>query len=429
MASFRPSPDRRSGARQAGAVPPTRAARPVTSRADSGSSRDDSGQFDRSWLTDTGTGVRQAAADGDGFIPGFGDGGSGPGRGPKRRRGRLLAPVIAIGLAVVLVCGLAVGGYFVWGKLHSPDYSGPGTGAVTVQVMPGDTATSLAPRLVKLGVVASTSAFISAAKKSSNPAGLEPGTFRLRKHMSGVLAYALLLNPKSRLQSLVTIPDGLRLTQILSLLGRKTQWPTSAYTKAIKDTVALGLPAYAHGNLEGYLYPATYTIQPGTSALNILRAMVQRFNQEATSLNLPAVATQKLLTPAQAVVVASLLEAEGGSPANYAKIARVIYNRLKINMKLQLDSTVLYALHTSGFLLTPEQQNVSSPYNTFIHHGLPPGPIDNPGEAAIEAALHPAVGPWLYFVTVNPKTGLTKFTDSPTVFRQYEAECRANRAC
>ena len=157
--------------------------------------------------------------------------------------------------------------------------------------------------------------------------------------------------------------------------------------------------------------------------------MVQRFNQEATSLNLPAVATQKLLTPDQAVVVASLLEAEGGSPANYAKIARVIYNRLKINMELQLDSTVLYALHKFGFLLTQAQQQVNSPYNTFIHQGLPPGPIDNPGQAAIEAALHPAVGPWLYFVTVNPKTGLTKFTDSSAVFKQYEAECRANRAC
>ena len=79
--------------------------------------------------------------------------------------------------------------------------------------MPGDTATSVAPRLVKLGVVASTNAFISAAKKSSNPAGLEPGTFRLHKHMSGVLAYALLLNPKSRLQTVVTIPDGLRLAR------------------------------------------------------------------------------------------------------------------------------------------------------------------------------------------------------------------------
>jgi len=388
--------------------------------------RADSGQFGRgSWAEDLGTGGQQAVADDDGFIPGFDDSGGGGRRRPKRRAGRLLAPL----LAIVLLCVLAAGGIYAWSKLGSPDYTGPGTGAVTVQVMPGDTATSLAPRLVKLGVVASTNAFISAAKKSRNPDGLEPGTFRLRKHMSAALAYALLLNPKSRLQTMVTIPDGLRLSQILNTLGTVTQWPASAYIKASKDTAALGLPSYAHGNLEGYLYPATYTFQPGTSALDVLRAMVQRFNQEAASLNLTTVATQKQLTPAQAIVVASLLEAEGGSTANYAKIARVIYNRLKINMELELDSTVLYALHKFGFLLTQAQLHVNSPYNTFTHQGLPPGPIDNPGQAAIEAALHPASGNWLYFVTVNPKTGLTKFTDSKAQFDQYEAECQANGAC
>ena len=399
-------------------------------RADTDAGRD-SGRFGRGgWPKRTGTGD-QAAADDGGFIPGFDDSEDGGDGGPRRpqRTGRLLAPVLAIVLAIALLCALVAGGYYLWGKLHSPDYSGAGTGSVTVQVMPGDTATSLAPRLVKQGVVASTNAFISAAKKSSNPAGLEPGTFRLHKHMSGVLAYALLLNPKSRLQTVVTIPEGLRLSQILSTLGARTQWPVSAYTRAIKDTAALGLPAYAHGKAEGYLYPATYTIQPGTSALDILRAMVARYNQEATSLNLTSVAAAKLLTPDQAIVVASLLEAEGGSPANYAKIARVIYNRLKVNMVLELDSTVLYALNKFGFQLTQAQLEVKSPYNTFIHRGLPPGPIDSPGQAAIEAALHPASGNWLYFVTVNPKTGLTKFTNSPAVFKQYEAECRANKAC
>ena len=391
----------------------------------------DSGQFGRDgWAERTGTGD-QAAADDGGFIPGFDDSRDGGDGGPRRprRTGRLLAPALAIVLAVALLCALVGGGYYLWGKLHSPDYSGAGTGSVTVQVMPGDTATSVAPRLVKLGVVASTNAFISAAKKSSNPAGLEPGTFRLHKHMSGVLAYALLLNPKSRLQTVVTIPDGLRLSQILSTLGKRTQWPVSAYTRAIKDTAALGLPAYAHGKAEGYLYPATYTIQPGTSALDILRAMVTRYNQEATSLNLRSVAAAKLLAPDQAIVVASLLEAEGGSPANYAKIARVIYNRLKVNMVLELDSTVLYALNKFGFKLTQAQLQVKSPYNTFIHRGLPPGPIDSPGQAAIEAALHPASGNWLYFVTVNPKTGLTKFTNSSAVFKRYEAQCQAAGAC
>ena len=337
----------------------------------------------------------------------------------------MLAPLLALVLLAVLVAG----GLYEWRKLRHPDYSGPGTGQVTVQVLPGDSATSLAPRLVKLGVVASTNAFIAAAKKHATAGNLEPGYFKLRKHMNAALAWALLLNPKSRLQTSVTIPDGLRLNQILSTLGARTQFPVSAFEQAAKDTKALGLPSYAHGNLEGYLYPATYTVQHGTTPLGILQAMVTRYKQEATSLNLSAVGAQKDLTPAEAITVASLLEAEGGSTAYYAKIARVIYNRLKINMPLQLDSTVLYALDKFGFKLTDAQLHVKSPYNTFIHLGLPPGPIDNPGEAAIEAALHPATGPWLYFVTVNPKTGLTKFTDSPTVFKQYQAQCQAAGAC
>jgi UPF0755 protein len=368
--------------------------------------------------------------DGDegGFIPGF-DESQGSrrdhGRRPRRRIGRVLAPL----LAIALLCVVGAGGYYAWQKLRSPDYTGSGTGEITVQVAMGDSAISLAPRLVRLGVVASTNAFISAAKKSSNPTGLEPGTFRLRRHMSAASAYALLLNPKSRIQTTVAIPDGLRLTKILTMLGTATRWPASAYASAIKDTAALGLPAYAHSDPEGYLYPATYNIQPGTSALGVLQAMVQRFNQEASSVNLGALAGPKRLTPGQVVTVASLLEAEGGSTADYPKIARVIYNRLNQKWDLGLDSTVLYALHRSGYFLTEAQLHVKSPYNTFIHQGLPPGPIDSPGQAAIEAALHPAAGNWMYFVTVNPKTGLTRFTDSKAQFDRDVAECRANKAC
>jgi UPF0755 protein len=109
-----------------------------------------------------------------------------------------------------------------------------------------------------------------------------------------------------------------------------------------------------------------------------------------------------------------------------AKIARVIYNRLNAGMRLQLDSTVLYAMHSRAHFDTVAQtRNTKSPYNTYLHMGLPPGPIDSPGDAAIRAALHPAKGDWLYFVTVNPATGLTKFTSSYSQFQTYEAELNA----
>jgi len=362
------------------------------------------------------------------FVPGFGDG-QGSHRGTRGRPRRRVSPVLAPLLALVLLGALGVGGYKLYERFQSPDYPGPGTGEVTVQVLPGDTATSLGPRLVTLGVVASTRSFVSAAKASANPAGLEPGFFRLRRHMNSALAYKLLLNPASRIQTVVAVPDGLRMTQILALLEKTSRQPASAFAAAANDTAALGLPAYAGGSLEGYLYPATYDFSPHASALGMLQAMVARFNQEATSVDLPAAANAAQLSPGQVVTVASILEAEAGNPRYYPQVAEVIYNRLNEHMDLGLDSTVNYALRRFGPSLTTTQLHVDSPYNTFIHTGLPPGPIDSPDNAAIEAALHPAHGNLLYFVTVNLKTGLTLFTNSPTVFQQYENECQQNHAC
>ena len=370
---------------------------------------------------------RGAAPQGGGLVPGFGDSGSGRGRGGRRRRrvGRVLAPL----LALILLAVLGAGGYKLYRHFQSPDFTGPGTGDITVHVLSGDTATSLAPQLVKLGVVASTSSFISAAKASSNPDGLEPGFFRLHHHMNSALAYDLLINPKSRIESVVAIPEGLRETQILTTLEQKTGTSPSAFAKALKDTTALGLPSYANGNPEGFLFPATYTFNPGTSALSMLQTMVARYNQEAASINITAAAKTAQLTPNQVITVASILEAEAGNPKYYADVAEVIYNRLNQGMPLELDSTVNYALHRFGVSLTQSQLAVNSPYNTFIHKGLPPGPIDSPGNAAIEGALHPNHGDLLYFVTVNVKTGLTKFATTAAGFQQLENECNQNNSC
>ena len=367
------------------------------------------------------------APQGRGLVPGFGDSGSGRGRGGRKRRrvGRVLAPL----LALVLLVALGVGGYKIYRHFQSPDFTGPGTGVVTVQVLNGDTATSLAPRLVSAGVVASTKSFVSAAKDSKNPSGLQPGFFRLHHHMNSALAYALLLNPKARIQSVVAVPEGLRETQILTSLEQKTGTSAAAFAKALKDTSALGLPSYANGKAEGYLFPATYNFNPGTSALSMLQTMVARYNQEAASINLTAAAKTAQLTPNQVITVASILEAEAGAPKYYADVAEVIYNRLNDGMFLGLDSTVNYALHRFGVSLTNAQLHVNSPYNTFIHKGLPPGPIDSPGNAAIEGALHPAHGPLLYFVTVNVKTGLTKFATTAAGFQQLENECNQNNSC
>jgi uncharacterized YceG family protein len=385
---------------------------------------------------------------GDRFVPGFGDEGGAdePGRvgrgtlrarrarrdgrgGRPRRRFRWIAPVAAL---LVILVPLAIGGVYVYSlymnKYHPADYPGAGTGSVVVQVTAGDSPTSLGPELVRLGVVASARAFVLAAEHSPNPAGLLPGFYGMHEHMKASLAYALLINPNNLVQVKVTIPEGWRLAQVVSYLGAKSGIPLSAYQKVLNDPAQLHLPGYADGKPEGYLFPATYAVQPHETALGVLTGMVRRFNQEATTLNLTTSAKQVHLSEAQVVVMASLVQAEGGRLSDYPKIARVIYNRLARGMPLQLDSTVLYGLNKFGILASNKDLTSPSPYNTYKHKGLPPGPIDSPGAAAIQAVLHPAAGNWLYFVTVNPKTGETRYTSSLAQFEQFRQELAHNLA-
>jgi UPF0755 protein len=348
-------------------------------------------------------------------------------RGPRRRRFRWIAPLAAL---LVILIPLAVGGYYAFNfymaKYHPADYSGAGTGHVVVQVTSDETPTGLGPTLTKLGVVASSRAFVLAAEHSSNPNGLLPGFYGVRKHMKASLAYAALLNPNNLVQIKVTIPEGWRLSQTLAWLGAHSGISPAAYAKVLKNPASLDLPASAKGNPEGYLFPATYEVQPHETALGVLTAMVQRFDQEATALNLPAAANSVHLTQAQVITMASLVQAEGGRLSDYPKIARVIYNRLARSMPLQLDSTVLYGLNSYGIIASDQQLTSSSRYNTYKYKGLTPGPIDSPGQAAIQAVLHPAPGNWLYFVTVNPKTGETLYTSSPQQFQQFRQELEKN---
>jgi UPF0755 protein len=389
---------------------------------------------------------------GERFVPGFGDygdedeeddrprrsrargpsprsrGPQGP-RRPRRRRWRWIAPLVAL---LLILIPLGIGASYVYsfyqGKYHPADYSGPGTGRIVVQVPSGATPTSLGPELTKLGVVASARAFVLAAEHNSNPVGLLPGFYGMHLHMKASLAYALLLNPENLVQVPVTIPEGWRLSQIVAYLGAKSGIPASAYQAVLKNPAQLHLPAYANGKPEGYLFPATYEVVPHESALGVLTAMVQRFDQEAAQLNLPAAAKHVGLTEGQVIIMASLVEAEGGKLSDYPKIARVIYNRLAQNIPLELDSTVLYGLNTYGIMASDAQLNSTSPYNTYRHKGLTPGPIDSPGAAAIQAVLNPAAGNWIYFVTVDPKTKETLFTASEAQFEQYKAELDYNLA-
>jgi UPF0755 protein len=198
----------------------------------------------------------------------------------------------------------------------------------------------------------------------------------------------------------------------------------TACDTAIKDVSALGLPSWAKGNPEGFLYPDTYTLEPGEKPLAVLQAMVREFNTQVASANLVTAASTVHYTPYQILIGASLLEGEVG-PQYFGQVARVIDNRINTGEPLQLDSTIAYALKVHTDNLTDAQHDIKSPYNTFTHTDLPPTPIDSPDIAAITAFLHPPHGDWLYFVTVDKK-GTTDFTDSSSQFHAFAQLARQN---
>jgi UPF0755 protein len=334
---------------------------------------------------------------------------------PRKKATRWLPRILVLTVVAAIVIGGLVGGLYVKGKYdaryHPADYAGPGTGEVTVQVKSGDTAFSLGPRLLAAGVIASTRAFTNAASASASTAGLEAGFFQLRQHMQASLAYAALLNPKNLVQTTVTIPEGKRAVDVIAIIAKNSKIPLKDLQQVLANPAQLGLPSYANGKVEGYLFPATYAIVPNETALQVLQAMVKRFNEEANAISLEASAKAAGLTPTQLIIEASLAQAEGGSVSDYPKIAEVINNRLRIGMHLQFDSTVLYGLGQYRVSATIKETQTPGPYNTYLNAGLPAGPISNPGDAAIKGILNADHGNWLYFLTVP--NGKSQFSATP----------------
>ena len=343
-------------------------------------------------------------------------------------------------LVLALVLGGAVlGGGWAVDKVKSlvgdsADYSGPGSGRVVVQVRPGDTSAAIGQTLKAAGVVKSVAAFTDAARADSRSRGIQVGYYQLKKQMKATAALAVLLNPKNLVQALVTVPEGYRVKDVVKAVVKKTDITAAQLQAAVAKPAALGLPASAGGKVEGYLFPATYSVFPGETAAELLKQMVAKTNEVTASLDLEAKAKALGFTAEQILTVASILEYEGSRDQDYPKIARAIYNRLDKGMALQSDATVAYANNLSGTVYTTaKQRQIDSPYNTYLNTGLPPGPIGSPGEKTIEAALNPTAGNWLYWVVVNLKTGETRFSDTyaghqrnVAVFREY---CRTSDAC
>jgi len=354
-----------------------------------------------------------------------------------RRRSRGCLPMA---LVLVVVLGVAwFGGSWGVGKVRdlmgeSPDYSGPGSGSVMVQVRQGETSAMIGRDLKKAGVVKSVDAFTAAAVADERSRNIQVGFYELKKQMKASDALAILVNPKNLLQARLTIPEGYRVKDIVKAIDAKTDITAAQVQKALKNTQALGLPAEANGNVEGYLFPATYDVVPGETAEQLLRQMVAKTVSVEKQLDLATKAKALGLTPEQILTVASILEYEGSRADDYPKIARAIYNRLDKGMAIQSDATVAYANNLEGTVWTTQaQRDNPSPYNTYVHTGLPPGPIGSPGEKTVEAALNPADGPWLYWLVVNLRTGETRFNTTyeghlkdKAVLQQY---CKTSDAC
>ena len=309
-------------------------------------------------------------------------------------------------------------------QLHSgpgaaPDFpAGLAGKPVVVTIGNGESGSEIAQNLYELGVVKSADAFFRVAVADQRSARVAPGDHLIQTSIPAKVALEQLLD-KDRIQGLIEIADGARLAEVVTSLIA-VGYTKSELTAAMK---VLPLPLNVKpGNPEGFLYPAHYSFAKGTTANEVLQKMVATFSDRTSGIDF----SQKVegFSGYQLLIIASLIQAEA-DPQDYEKVARTIYNRLKVNMPLQLDTTVQYLLKRRGEItLAIKDTKIKSAYNTYQRYGLPPAPIGSPTVAAIKAALSPAVGDWLYFITVAP--GDTRFTKSNSEFLTWKREYQKN---
>ncbi len=314
---------------------------------------------------------------------------------------------------------LLTGGLFL-SRSHvasSPDFTAlSSTHSVVLEVPEGASGSDIAKILLSAGVVKSFDAYFKLAVSDPRSSQVAPGSHRLDIGISAKSALAQLLDGK-RIPNLVKVAEGAWTSEILAQLNK------NGFTKKSLDAAIsqIKLPKEFTGT-EGFLFPAQYSFAKGVTALGALQSMVNRFSTEIATSGV--LAGDSAFSPMQLLTIASIIQAEGDTQ-DFAKISRVIRNRLSTGMQLQMDTTVHYVLKSRGHVfLSSASTQVSSPYNTYRHYGLPPGPIGNPGKAAMVAAMNPANGDWIYFITVKP--GDTRFTKSDAQFLMWKSEYEKN---
>jgi UPF0755 protein len=345
-----------------------------------------------------------------------GDGASGPGPGRSRRvrqgerparhrkvnvrRRRVVAGIFG---AVVVV----VAAFTLWYELESHALGGPGQ-QVVVGVTAGESVHTVVARLSADKVIGSSLAFEVSDLIHGSPT-VTPGDYLLHQNLTFGQVRAILNGGPNVFA--VTVLPGLTLAEVASRVDGLPGHDNASFAKTVSSGVvrsAFSLPGST--NLEGMLGTGTYLVLPGESDTTILTDMVTRFDADAARAGLTAAAATTLgVTPYQLITVASVVEKEGYIAANMPDVSRVIYNRLANDMPLQMDSTVLYALGQDGGPVTPQDEQIQSPYNSYLNKGLPPTPICSVSVTAMAAAAHPPPGDWLYFELVQ-KDGTEAFS-------------------
>ncbi|BFV55756.1 endolytic transglycosylase MltG [Kitasatospora sp. CMC57] len=336
-------------------------------------------------------------------------------------------------VALVLLGGVAGAGWWGYGFYQQhfgppPDFTGTGSGSVQIEIKPGAVGESMGATLKAAGVVKSVDAFISAFNKNPKANTIQPGFFTLHHQMAASEAVKVLVDAAGG--NALIVPEGKTAAVTYGLIDGKLKLAPGTTANVAKTQVAsLGLPPYANGNIEGFLYPTKYSISQGMKPEDLLKQMVSTATQHYQDLNLDAGAQKiGLKSGYEVLTAASILQAEGNNSADFGKIARVISNRLSTPAtqgKLQLDTTLQYKLGRTKFTVA-EKDGDKSPYNTYVNKGLPPTPISNPGDDAIKAMLDPTPGDWVYFVALSPQE--TRFAVTFEAFKKDVKDyCSANK--
>jgi UPF0755 protein len=366
-----------------------------------------------------------------------------------RRRGRI---AVLVGLVLAIALGAWLLGPKLFGGPKAPsDFVGEGKEDIVIQVHEGDSGSVIAQDLVDRNVIADVGMFISAASANPKLAAIQPGYYKLRTEIPAATAVAKLVDPESRVGKLV-IPEGKQLDDIevigtgdvnpgiFSLISDASCVDLNGTKKCVsaKDLKAaagegplqsLNVPDWAmkgagamgqsHRRLEGLIAPGTWNFDPSSSAKDILAKLVGGSAERYVSGGILDAAKGLNISPYEVLVVGSLVQKEA-QPADFAKVARVIYNRLASDYdRLEFDSTVNYPLDRQEVATTDEDRAKETPWNTYAKAGLPATPICSPGADALAAAEKPEAGDWLYFVTID--------SDGTTLFTSDYQEHLANR--